>query len=166
MMIPIKLYNYIFSCLNDLFFLLFFLLLLFFIFFFFFFFSLNITSLNHYIFTTSFIMHLLCISFFCLCVWMILFFIFIDPHFFDIYLLFMFIFIYLYVSTYCLFFQLTKVLSIISSATPPFQKICGNCQVPNVIIFPTGGVHYNVCCSKSIVQILNSLHGPTMNLCY
>jgi hypothetical protein len=43
--------------------------------------------------------------------------------------------------------------------TPPFQKLYGNCQVPNIIIFPTGGVHYNVCCSKSIIQNLNHLHG-------
>jgi hypothetical protein len=51
-----------FSYLNDFFFLLLFFLLLFFILFFVF--SLNIDSLNHYISITSFIMHLLCISFF------------------------------------------------------------------------------------------------------
>jgi hypothetical protein len=53
---------------------------------------------------------------------------------------------------------MTKVLSITSPVTPSFQKVCGNCHVPYVIIFPTSGVHYNVCCSKSIVQKLNYLH--------
>ncbi len=50
---------------------------------------------------------------------------------------------------------MTKVLSIISSIVHPFQKVCGNCHVANVIIFARGGVYYNACCSKSIVQKLN-----------
>jgi hypothetical protein len=57
------------------------------------------------------------------------------------------------------FFQTTGVLSIISLTTPPFQKVCANCHVTNVIISPTGGVHCNVCCPKSMVQNLCFLHG-------
>jgi hypothetical protein len=52
-----------------------------------------------------------------------------------------------------------KVLSIISPIVFSIQKVCGNCHVANVIISPTSGVHCNVCCSKSMVQKLNFLHG-------
>jgi hypothetical protein len=41
----------------------------------------------------------------------------------------------------------------------PFQKVCGSCHVINVIISPMGGVHCNVCCSKSKVQKLSFLRG-------
>ncbi len=69
-------------------------------------FFLGINSLNYYIFATSFIMHLLYISFIlfmylCMCVYDFIYFL-IDAPFFHIYLLFMFI--YLFVLTYCLFF--------------------------------------------------------------
>jgi len=53
----------------------------------------------------------------------------------------------------------TEVLSITSLATPPFQKICGNCHVVDVTISPMGGVYCNACCSKSTVQKLNIVHG-------
>ncbi len=43
--------------------------------------------------------------------------------------------------------------------TPPFQKVCGNCHVVDIIIFLMGGVHYDTCLSKSTVQILSVLHG-------
>jgi hypothetical protein len=51
------------------------------------------------------------------------------------------------------------VLSITSIATPPFQKVCGNCHVTDVNISPTSGVYCNACCSKSTVQKLGCLHG-------
>jgi hypothetical protein len=51
------------------------------------------------------------------------------------------------------------VLSIISLVAPPFQKKCENCHVAHVIIFQMGGVHCNVCCSKSTVQNSSFLHG-------
>jgi hypothetical protein len=51
------------------------------------------------------------------------------------------------------------VLSIDSPIAPPFQKLCENCHVANVIISPTSDVHYNACHSKSIVQKLGFLHG-------
>jgi hypothetical protein len=41
---------------------------------------------------------------------------------------------------------------------PPFQKVCANCHVANVIISPTCGVHYDICHSKSMVQKLGFLH--------
>jgi hypothetical protein len=41
---------------------------------------------------------------------------------------------------------------------PPFQNICGNCHVANVTISTIGGVYYNACCSKSMVQKLGFLH--------
>jgi hypothetical protein len=37
--------------------------------------------------------------------------------------------------------------------------ICPTSKLPNVIIFPMGGVHYNVCHSKSMVQKLSFLCG-------
>jgi len=40
------------------------------------------------------------------------------------------------------------VLSIASFATPPFQKVCGNRHVANIIISLTSDVHCNVCRSK------------------
>ncbi len=52
---------------------------------------------------------------------------------------------------------MTGVLSITSIIVPPFQKICGNCHV-NVTISTIGGVYYNACCSKSMVQKLSFLH--------
>jgi hypothetical protein len=42
---------------------------------------------------------------------------------------------------------------------PPFQKLCGDCHVADVIIFPMGGVHCNAYCSKSTIQKLNFLRG-------
>jgi len=54
----------------------------------------------------------------------------------------------------------TKVLlSITSLVALPFQKKCGNCHITDVIISPMGGVHYNACHSKSMVQKLGFFHG-------
>jgi hypothetical protein len=50
-------------------------------------------------------------------------------------------------------------MSIASFVAFPFQKVCGNCHVTDVIISPVGGVYCNTCCSKSIVQKLSFLHG-------
>jgi hypothetical protein len=33
---------------------------------------------------------------------------------------------------------MTGVLSIVNLVAPPFQKVCGNCHVMDVIISPTG----------------------------
>jgi hypothetical protein len=44
------------------------------------------------------------------------------------------------------------VLSIANFITPPFQKVCGNYHVADVIICLTSDVHYNVYCSKSKVH--------------
>jgi hypothetical protein len=49
------------------------------------------------------------------------------------------------------------MLSIASPIAPPFQKICENCHVIDVIISPTGDVHCNACHSKSMVQKLGFL---------
>jgi hypothetical protein len=51
------------------------------------------------------------------------------------------------------------VLSIDSPIAPPFQKVCENCHVANVIIFSTSDVHCNACHSKSIVKKLGFFHG-------
>ncbi len=80
----------------------------------------------------------------------------IDLHFLKIFLMFMFIFIYLLVLTlYIYLFQVIGVLSTIILTTFPFQKICTNYHVANIIIFPTGGVHCNTCCSKSTIKKLS-----------
>jgi hypothetical protein len=102
-------------------------------------------------------MHFLCISFFCLhimcmCVW---FYFFHDwstffPHF-------PYVYVHLCLPFYfniMFFFKVIGVLCITSLTTPPFQKVCVNCHVAYVIISPTRGVHYNACCSKSMVQKL------------
>jgi hypothetical protein len=36
-------------------------------------------------------------------------------------------------------------VSIVNPIVLPFQKICGNCHIAGVIIFPISSVHYNVC---------------------
>jgi hypothetical protein len=54
---------------------------------------------------------------------------------------------------------MTGMLLIIRPTTPMFQKICGNCHVANIIIFPTSGIHCSACYSKSKVQKLNFFHG-------
>jgi hypothetical protein len=41
----------------------------------------------------------------------------------------------------------------------PFQKVCANCHVIDVITSPMGSVHCNVCHSKSTVKKLGFLHG-------
>jgi hypothetical protein len=51
------------------------------------------------------------------------------------------------------------MLSIISHVAPPFQKVCGNCHVLNVTIFPTYGVYCNSYRSKSTIQKLGFLRG-------
>jgi hypothetical protein len=53
----------------------------------------------------------------------------------------------------------TKVLSITSLITFPFQKVCGNFHVVDVIVSPMDGVHCNVCHSKSMIQKLGFLRG-------
>ncbi len=77
------------------------------------------------------------------------------PHIFP---MFMFIFISLFVLTF-FFSPVTGVLSIDSPIVPPFQKVCENCHVVDVIISPTSDVHCNACHSKSIVQKLDFLCG-------
>ncbi len=62
---------------------------------------------------------------------------------------------------FILFFQVTEVLSITALVTPPFQKVCRNCHVANVIISLAGGVYCNTCHSKSTVQKLGFLRGST-----
>jgi hypothetical protein len=57
------------------------------------------------------------------------------------------------------FFQVIGVLFEASFVVPPFQKVCANCHVANVIISPTSGVHYNTYCSKSTIQKLSFFHG-------
>jgi hypothetical protein len=57
------------------------------------------------------------------------------------------------------FSKVTKVLSIVNLIAPPFQKVCGNCHIVDVIISPTGSVNRNVCCSKSMIQKSGFLHG-------
>jgi hypothetical protein len=50
------------------------------------------------------------------------------------------------------FLKLIKVLSIIANPmAPPFQKVCGNYCLIDIIISPTGDVYSNACCSKSKV---------------
>jgi hypothetical protein len=51
------------------------------------------------------------------------------------------------------------MLCIANLTTPPFQKVCGNCHVVDVTIFPAGGAYCNVCQSKSMVQKLGFIHG-------
>ncbi len=61
---------------------------------------------------------------------------------------------------------MTKVLSIDSPVTPPFQKLCENCHVVNVIISPMGGVHSNVGFQEDIQQFIpqvkTSLKGESL----
>ncbi len=52
-----------------------------------------------------------------------------------------------------------EVLSITSLTTPPFLKKRENYHVTNVIISPTGGVHYNTCHSKLTVKKLGFFCG-------
>jgi hypothetical protein len=42
---------------------------------------------------------------------------------------------------------------------PPFQKVCENCHIVDVIISPMGSVHCNVHHSKSTIQKLGFLRG-------
>ncbi len=51
------------------------------------------------------------------------------------------------------------MLSIISLVALPFQKKIKNCHVAHVINSQMGGVHCNVCHSKSIVHKSSFLHG-------
>jgi hypothetical protein len=57
------------------------------------------------------------------------------------------------------FLKMTWVLSIANCVASPFQKVCANCHVANVITSPMGGVRCNVCHSKSTVKKLGFLHG-------
>ncbi len=52
-----------------------------------------------------------------------------------------------------------KVLSVASLTTLPFQKMCGNCHVMDVIICSTTDVHCNACNSKSNVHKSYFFHG-------
>ncbi len=49
---------------------------------------------------------------------------------------------------------MTKLFSITSLATLPFQKVYAKCHVVDVIISLMGGVHCNIYCSKLTVQKL------------
>jgi hypothetical protein len=49
-------------------------------------------------------------------------------------------------------------LSIASLVAPPFQKVCGNCHITNLIISPMGYVHYNTYRSKSTIQNSGFFH--------
>jgi hypothetical protein len=51
------------------------------------------------------------------------------------------------------FFQVIGVLSIASLVVLPFQKVCGNCHIADVIISPMGSVHCNACHSKSTIRL-------------
>jgi hypothetical protein len=51
------------------------------------------------------------------------------------------------------------MLSIASLVAPPFQKVCANCHVKEVTIFPTCGVYCNVYRSKSTIQKLGFFRG-------
>jgi hypothetical protein len=51
-----------------------------------------------------------------------------------------------------------QVLSITNLPMPPFQKVCANCHITDVIIFTMGGVYCNTCRSKSMVQKLSFFH--------
>jgi hypothetical protein len=131
------------------------LLCLFFRFFFF-------NDLNYYVSITSFIMHLLCISLFLftyyvyVCAWAYFFKNW--PTFFSHFPMFMFIFIYLFLWTCCLFFLGDENVVQASPITHPFQKVSRNCHVANVTISPTGGVYCNTCHSKSTIQKLGFFH--------
>ncbi len=75
-----------------------------------------------------------------MCAW---FYLFLDwstfcPHFI------VFMFICLFTFSIDFFFQVTGVLSIVSLVAFPFQKVCENCHVMDVIISPTCGVHCNL----------------------
>ncbi len=50
------------------------------------------------------------------------------------------------------FVKVIGVLSIASLIMPPFQKVCGNCHIADVIISPMGNVHCNARHSKSTIQ--------------
>jgi hypothetical protein len=52
-----------------------------------------------------------------------------------------------------------RVLSIANVITPPFQKVCENCHVADVIIYSTTDVHCTVCSSKSNVHKSCFFHG-------
>jgi hypothetical protein len=135
----------------------------------FFIFSLGINSLKLLCFHNIF-MHFLCISFFllhilCMCVHGFISFL-IDLIFFHISLClcsssftFSFEHIYIYIYIYIYISQVTGVLSIINPTAPPFQKVCGNCHVADVIISTIGGVYCNACCSKSMAPNLSFPHG-------
>ncbi len=56
-------------------------------------------------------------------------------------------------------FKVTRVLSIARPIALPIQKVCVNCHVVNVIIFPMDGVHCNACHSTPMVQKLSFFHG-------
>jgi hypothetical protein len=54
---------------------------------------------------------------------------------------------------------MTKVLSIANIVALPFQKVCANFHVVDVTIFPTSGVYYNICHSKSTIKKLGFFRG-------
>jgi hypothetical protein len=61
------------------------------------------------------------------------------------------------------------LLMVVNPATLPSYKVCGNCQVGNVIICSMGDVHCNVCHSTSKVHKLGFFTVPLypmMNLYY
>jgi hypothetical protein len=69
-------------------------------------------------------------------------------------------FIYLFVLTFFSFFPSDQgELSIPSLVVPPFQKVCENYHITDVIISPMSSVHCNTCSSKSTIQKLGFLCG-------
>jgi hypothetical protein len=52
-----------------------------------------------------------------------------------------------------------KLLSITNLTAPPFQKVCGNFHVANVIIYSIGNVHCNAYHSKSKLHKSSFLQG-------
>jgi len=67
-------------------------------------------------------------------------------------------FIYLFVLTFYFIFPSNRgELSIASLVVLPFQKVCGNCHIADVINSPMDYVHYNTC-SKSIIQNSGFFH--------
>jgi hypothetical protein len=68
-------------------------------------------------------------------------------------------FIYLFVLTFLFLFPGGQVLSTTSSIVLPFQKVCRNFHIADVIISSMGSVHCNTCHSKSTIQKSGFLHG-------
>ncbi len=92
--------------------------------------------------------------FVCLCIYVCFLIFFLDwSFFFPTFFLCVHLHYFLVLIFNIFYFSSDKVLPITSLTTPPFQKLCGNCHVVDVIIRSTTDVHCNVCNSKSNVHI-------------